>query len=272
MKKIVIYILLFNFIFSQAEDGMKCDIVKLSYIKTDQLLGILKSIGYNVIEFHAENSENFSDMNFIPTDIIKKPISIIKFPKSEIGFLQSYTSGDSIYLGSSPLPHLTSGEPIQRILVCYEESNVDPYIKLIEYIKNELDVGAKQIIIDALVIEINSNDMKEFEVNLTIADSSSGSSLIPTLNNLSIGYGQTGAFTEVGKTIDEVIDMQIKALIKNTSAEILSKPSVLVLDGRQARIQVGEQIPISKVPITSTGEEFLIPDIEYLPVGITLNL
>ena len=172
--------------------------------------------------------------------------------------MQSYTSGDSTNLGSSPLPHLTSGEPLQRILVCYDKSNIDPYIKLIEYIKNNLDVGAKQIIIDALVIEINSNDIKEFEINLSddnrillpdfiIADSSSGIGLIPKLNNISIGYGQTGAYTEIGKTVDEIIDIHIKALIKNTSAEILSKPSVLVLDGRQARIQVGEQIPITKV-------------------------
>ena len=69
-----------------------------------------------------------------------------------------------------------------------------------------------------------------------------------------------------------MIDLQIQALLKNTSAEILSKPSVLVLDGRQARIQVGEQIPISKLPISNSEDNFLVPDIEYLPTGITLNL
>ena len=121
MKKIFIYILLFSITFSQVDEDMVCDITKLSYIKTDQLLGVLKSMGYNVIEFQAEDAENFSDMNFIPSDIIKKPLSIIKFPKSEIGYLQSYTSGDSTNLGSSPLPHLISGDPLQRILVCYEK-------------------------------------------------------------------------------------------------------------------------------------------------------
>ena len=65
----------------------------------------------------------------------------------------------------------------------------------------------------------------------------------------------------------------LKALINAKSAEILSRPSILVLDGRQARIQIGQQIPITKLPVSSySGDEILIPDIEYLPVGIVLNI
>ena len=293
-KKFSSILISISMMFSGLPDNMTCDVLKLSYIKSDQLLGILKSMDYNVIEFEAVNSENFSDMTFEPNDSIEKPLSIIKFPNSEISYLQSYISSEeedtemssfNSYIGSSPFPHLTSGDPLQRILVCYDNENIEPYIQLIEYIKNKIDVGAKQIMVDALVIEINSSDLEELGINRIdynqsrinknesyYADSSGVVSFIDMINNLAIGASYSGLYTKDGTQINDLIQLEINALLQNTSAEILSKPSILVLDGRQARIQVGEQIPISKFPVTNTGNEFEIPDVEYLPVGITLNL
>ncbi len=278
--------------FSYASEDMACEDFKLSYIKADQLLGILKSMGYNVIEFESTESESFSDLIFEPNDVIQKPLSIIKFPNFETNYLQgnsgsedeeSEVSDFNSYIGSSPFPYLASGDPLQRILICYDNEDIDPYINLVEYIKNKIDVSAKQIMVDALVIEINSSDLKEMGLNKIdfekrkvidefsiLPDSVSG--FIDMINNLSLGASYSGNYTADGQEINELISLKINALLQNTSAEILSKPSVLVLDGRQARIQIGEQIPISKYPVTNTGNEIEIPDVEYLPVGITLNL
>ena len=293
-KKIIILFICLSISFTNSPDDMTCDVLKLSYIKSDQLLGILKSMGYNVIEFNASNSENFSDMTFEPNDIIKKPLSIIKFPNSEISYLQSYINNEeedsemsqfNSYIGSSPFPHLISGDPLQRVLICYDDENIEPYYNLIKYVKNKIDIAAKQIMVDALVIEINSSDLKEVGLNKIqynndrvkdtdsfYSDSTFSIGFIDMINNLAIGFSKAGKYTKNGQSVNELIDIEIKALLQNSSAEILSKPSILVLDGRQARIQVGEQIPISKYPVTKTGNEFEIPDVEYLPVGITLNL
>ena len=291
-KKYSFIILSIFIYFSYASDDMTCEDFKLSYIKADQLLGILKSMGYNVIEFESTESESFSDLIFEPNDVIQKPLSIIKFPNFETNYLQgnsgsedeeSEVSDFNSYIGSSPFPYLASGDPLQRILICYDNEDIDPYIKLVEYIKNKIDVSAKQIMVDALVIEINSSDLKEIGLNKIdfekrkvidefsiLPDSVSG--FIDMINNLSLGASYSGNYTADGQEINELISLKINALLQNTSAEILSKPSVLVLDGRQARIQIGEQIPISKYPVTNTGNEIEIPDVEYLPVGITLNL
>ena len=50
---------------------------------------------------------------------------------------------------------------------------------------------------------------------------------------------------------------------------MLSSPSVLVLNDRQARIQVGRQIPVSRTTATTTTA---LKGIEYFPIGIVLNL
>ena len=132
-RKITVLFFYISFSFSSLPVDMTCDVLKLSYIKSDQLLGLLKSMGYNVIEFEAINSENFSDMTFEPNADIIKPLSIIKFPNSEISYLQSYINTDeedvemssfNSYIGSSPFPHLTSGDPLQRVLVCYDYNNI----------------------------------------------------------------------------------------------------------------------------------------------------
>ena len=88
-KKVSVLFIYISLSLASLPDDMTCDVLKLSYIKSDQLLGILKSMDYNVIEFEAVNSENFSDMTFEPNDSIEKPLSIIKFPNSEISALGS---------------------------------------------------------------------------------------------------------------------------------------------------------------------------------------
>ena len=61
----------------------------------------------------------------------------------------------------------------------------------------------------------------------------------------------------------------MQALVSAKKAEILSKPSILVLDGRQARILVGQQIPIVR---TTTFDNTSTRSVDYVDVGIVLNL
>ena len=93
---------------------------------------------------------------------------------------------------------------------------------------------------------------------------------------LLIGYNPND-FEKVAKLLDLInnkIDIpaaqiQLEKLISDQTSEILSRPSVLVLDGRQARIQVGQQIPIVKTTSTQTA---VSKSVDYIPVGIVLNL
>ena len=61
----------------------------------------------------------------------------------------------------------------------------------------------------------------------------------------------------------------IDALVSKKLATIKSKPSALVLDGRQTRIQVGQQIPIVR---TITDQIAKTRSVDYIPVGIVLNV
>ena len=178
----------------------------------------------------------------------------------------------------------TQSDPIERIMVCYKKDKVSQYSDFLNTLYNKLDVPAKQILIEALIVEINSDAVKDQGLALEYLNQQDGLSINTPRNDgspLSIIFSEEDfieqAIDEYGypftNTLDDIFKVKLNALINDKSAEILSKPSVLVLDGRQARIQVGQQIPITKLPISAfSGDEILIPDIEYLPVGIVLNL
>ena len=61
----------------------------------------------------------------------------------------------------------------------------------------------------------------------------------------------------------------LSAYAKDGHAEVLSNPSILVLDGRQARIQVGRQVPNQSTLVQGTQS---FASINYIPTGIVLNI
>ena len=74
---------------------------------------------------------------------------------------------------------------------------------------------------------------------------------------------------EIEQVLQSQFNANIQALLNSSSGEILSKPSVMVMDGRQARIQIGQHIPITR---TTSGTSYTSEDIEYVPTGIILNI
>ena len=207
---------------------IECRPLSMSYIRTNEAIALMNGMGYNVIEFNKSDTLN----NFIPTDSLTKLPSIITFPTLNNGFLDPFNGagGDeyynsesqfdfSSYLGGSSFPELLSSSPLEQLLICYDESNLEPYFNLIEYIKNYIDVPAKQIMIDAMVIEINSSELESLEYDLSKGDTSS-LSLVNSINNLTFSMGENGIYTEAGQTILDEIDLQLRAIIQNNSTEI----------------------------------------------------
>ena len=259
------------------------EVIKLSYIETDRALAILKTMGYSVVEFKAGKGEIAGENNFTPLFSNKNmdinapgtlPI-IIKFPDTETISLVEKSKSKSaskksalgVDLGGVTLDNTTSGDPLQRVLVGYKPGDFNSVARLLDIIQNKIDTPANQIVIEALVLELNSDQLDELGIDFSNAGQGYSAVFPPP---------EGGAISPFTVVLDRTLlgsasnfRANVEALISNKAAEILSKPSVLVLDGRQARIQIGQQIPIQKTTDTqiSTTKSF-----DYLPVGIVLNL
>lgn len=292
-KKYIILLITANLAFSY--QGYDCEISKLSNISSNRALTTLKALGYYTIEHenvyvYDEWTENLQPSEFDLEDA--GGIFIIDIPDSQSSSLNSdedygESEGFSQYLSGTSMNNSIDSDPIERIIVCYDNENPSLYANFLDILYNQLDIAAKQILIEALVIEISSDDLTDTGINTEYLNQQDHLSIqTPSIDGsvttpLSIIYSEDSFTTtttdEYGylttSQLDDVFQVKLKALINAKSAEILSRPSILVLDGRQARIQIGQQIPITKLPVSSySGDEILIPDIEYLPVGIVLNI
>jgi len=290
MKKYVGILFLFSGLFSIDLSSYECNISKLSNISSNRALTTLSALGYYIIEHENIYVEDEMTDNLQPSEFDLEEVEgifIISIPDSQNSSLHSSEDEDddedgfNQYLSGVSMDNSTDSDPVERIMVCYEKSQPDLYIAFLDILLNQLDVPAKQILIEALVLEINSDDLKDTGITSKYINQDKHMSIETpstdgTINSpLSILYSETPITSTLddASDLENIFQIEISALINSQSAEILSRPSILVLDGRQARIQVGQQIPISKIPVSAySGDDILVPDVEYLPVGIVLNI
>lgn len=120
-----------------------------------------------------------------------------------------------------------------------------------------LDKRAPQIMIQAKIIEIALEAEKDLGVNWF---SGSGDSKIEgqiSIGEITLG----GSFERSG-----LINATLKALQTEGKTNILSNPKVLTLDGKEASIETGKQIPIIKTDADGGTS------VEYKKVGLTLTI
>lgn len=253
--------------------------VNLSYIDVDRCLALLKSFGYQVVEFDSP-SASVGKLEIINPnkmgDLEQLPI-IMPVPETVNLDLVSGAEGRAGGFGLSgpglatTLPGHTSASPTMKLVILYHPAKPEQFSAVNHLIRSHIDVPARQILIEAMVLEISeaASSALGLEWNLRqeyrYLDSARLGSVIPlelnpTAELLSheriFGYFQT----------------RLEALVESGEAEILSRPSVLTLDNRQASIRVGEEIPVAKTVAGVRATDRLSFDFDYLPVGIMLNV
>ena len=119
-----------------------------------------------------------------------------------------------------------------------------------------LDKRAPQIMLQAKIIEITLEGKKDLGVNWTTSTSDDDKFQI-SIGEITLG----GSFERFG-----LISAKLEALQSEGKTNILSNPKVLTLDGKEASIETGKQIPLLK-----TSEEGL-STVEYKKVGLTLTI
>jgi len=194
----------------------------------------------------------------------------------------------------------TSGSVISQnaIIQSDDETNAliitaDPNtVKNLKAVIRQLDIRRAQVLIEAIIAEITTNNTKELGVGLAVdgAQRSSGalpvglsnlagigdllvaagSGTTPTSlpNALSLGVGGvTGSGVRYG--------MLLRALQSDTNTNILSTPNIVTLDNEEAELIVGQNIPFVTGSFTgggSTNPANPFQTIERQDVGLLLKV
>jgi general secretion pathway protein D len=142
----------------------------------------------------------------------------------------------------------------------------------------KIDLQPRQVMIEGLVAQITLSD--NLSLGLAYAFKTqfkiSGDSVMKGLIGLNTGSLNAesipgSGFTFVG-TVGDDVRAVINALASQSRAKVIAAPHILVTDNREARIQVGQQVPI--VTSETYGSTTVAPQrtIQYKDIGIILKV
>ena len=169
--------------------------------------------------------------------------------------------------------------PMTQIMVLFHPAYPEQFSEVRRILDTFVDRPARQIFIEAMVLEIGEEGLKELGVEWALNE-------FPlSVNAGSLNAGTADETLRVGtldsSMLNEIFEGEyqwnweatIRALIRTRKAEILSRPSVLTLDNRQSTIRVGQDIPIaSSLEGLGTDSTKVSFQFDYLPTGILLNI
>ncbi len=145
--------------------------------------------------------------------------------------------------------------------------------KVIKAALEKLDTVATQVMIEASIVEVQLTDELKYGLEWTfkgglgsdydgvgvLADAASGPAAVAP----GFSYTVTNSLGDISAVLN--------ALSQESLVNIISTPSVMVLDNHSAYIQVGEQIPVRRGTTVTDGGT-TTENIEYRDTGVLLNV
>ncbi len=157
----------------------------------------------------------------------------------------------------------------------------------IEQTIRQIDILPRQVVIEALVAEIKLTDDLSFGLAWSLK-TNVNFSLKPFDNPVRLdGQMGQGASTITGENADTlsgsgftflatdsagVVRARLEALAQEAKARVLASPHVIVLDNREARIQIGDQVPIATSETNVSGSTEIQRTIQYKDTGVIMKV
>ena len=164
--------------------------------------------------------------------------------------------------------------------------------KFIEETIKRIDTQPRQVVIEGLIARVDLIDNLSFGFSWALKTDLNITNIKPFTNDINLSGVATNnpagfnpkaisgtGFTFIGSDPTGNIRAMLSAALKDSKAKILAAPHILVLDNREARIQVGSQVPLATSSTTSIPTSGQVVDnsavtstIQYKDIGIILKV
>jgi len=218
------------------EIEMKSERIRLSYVDPSRCAQLLNFYGINIGDPKK------------PIDPTQLPV-VVAVP--ETAFHETIPDHEKVF-------PKTETDPINELLLFFDAAAPEKAGRVRRIIQEQIDLPARKIMIEAMVLEISSQALDQLGVEWDFNSGGEGISdnnfiqdkLDGTNDSLVLGkiaYPAAGS-AQLDATITNVFrefNVRLQALVEDGSAQVLSRPRVLTLDNRMAFINVSERIPIA---------------------------
>ena len=149
----------------------------------------------------------------------------------------------------------------------------------IEAAIKRLDNPPMQVQIETRILEVNLTGELDQGVQWYLGRLA-GNSTSTTVANTSGSQGALGGGgASLGSTdslfysfVSNNLQVAIHALESNGRTQVLSAPSLVVMNNQKAQIQVGENIPINQTTVNTSVSNTTLSSVEYVQTGVILNV
>jgi hypothetical protein len=251
---------------------LEARVVQLSYVDAQSAGAALESLGVSVHE--GDELANLA-VAFDRLPIVTRMPSPQGKAMTLIGPAANKAQHPSglftVPFWTDPLESETVSGPSSQLLVLFHPAHPEQFSRVQTMLTDLVDVPARQVFIEGMVIEIGEEGLKELGVEWEFQDGSL-QLMLGTLDPQRALQTLDGSFDSRVNLPSEWA-VRLRALVTERKAEILSRPSVVTLDNRQATIRVGTDIPVATSQEGLSGNASKIAfDFKYIPTGILLNV
>jgi general secretion pathway protein D len=168
------------------------------------------------------------------------------------------------------------GKPSRTRIVADDANNAlliycsDAQFERIQSVLQEIDSVPNQVLLEAVIAEVSLDDDLKFGVRWFLGQNDHGGSFTDAANG-SVSSVFPG-FSYFMKAND--IAFSLNAISSVTNVRVLSAPSMVVLDNKQATLQVGDQVPIvtQSAQGVAAGGAPIISNVELKDTGVILKI
>lgn len=195
-------------------------------------------------------------------------------PATTYGYREPTTG--SIPSVAAPLSE-TVAAGTQELLVLYHPDHPEQLHRVRKLLHESIDRPARQVYIEGLVVEVNRGTLDKLGVqwaaqrgqgSLYLGSTAPVGQAASALSFFRNSLNQAGDIA-LARYGDLAIFARIEALVSENRAEILSRPSVITLDNRQATIRVGMDLPVAEA---KGSDRNIAYSFKSIPTGILLNV
>ncbi len=151
---------------------------------------------------------------------------------------------------------------------------------LIEDVIKQMDVMPRQVLIEALVAEVTLKDEFKFglewylKTNFKLGNTKLTG--FPVFGESIGGFDPANILAQTGFTFAaldaaEVVRGLLQTLATDQRVKVIASPHIMVSDNREARIQVGDQLPV-QTSQSETSAGTLVTSVQYRDTGSTLKV
>lgn len=249
--------------------------IELSNIKLSEALTIILSmknlsvrkVGKTLI---VGSKESLNSVGIDDSIVKRYKISNLK-PTEAVNKIKEFYKDESL------LPKLIADDPTNSLSIIVRPHEIEYF----ESILNVIDIPIPQVMIEIKLIELSESDSRRLgfsygvgqkQFGVAYNNSSEAAPLPiaglqaqdrgPSTTGLKLSYDALRNFTAN-------FNAEINALVLNNKAKILSNPRVATQNGKMAKFQATETVPVVKTTVTATGAT---ESVEPIPIGETIEV